>query len=118
MRSISRLFAGLDDFGHRYPLTYKGSDSYQTAMGGMASALIKVLTLTMIVVYFKSMWLMEDPEIISFSRPLSKQEKDELGPINFGEQGFYLGVVTYVNAVPAHIPPEVGKLASYAVKRV
>ena len=64
----------------------------------------------MLVIATKSMILMEDPEITSFARPLSKNEREERGPVNLGEEGFVLGVVSLVNQKPALIPPQVGKL--------
>ena len=67
-----RILPSLDNFGHSFALTYKGSEAYQTKLGGLCSLLIKVMTLIMFIVTCKSMILMEDPAIASFSRPLSK----------------------------------------------
>ena len=53
---------------------------------------------------------MEEPEITSIARPLSKQEKSELGPVNFAEQNFLLGLLPLINGIPAEIPAEIGRL--------
>ena len=86
--SLMRQLATFDDFGHRPQLMYKGAESHQTSLGGVCSCVVKIMTLIMIFMAGKSLLLMEDPDIISFSRPMSKEERDALGPINFADYGF------------------------------
>ena len=71
------------------------------------------MTIVMVGIGFKSMMLMEDPEITSFTRSLTTKEKNEFGPVNFGEYNFLLGVVPLVNGVPSQIPPEIGSFSAY-----
>lgn len=66
--SFSKLLVSFDDFGHSFALTYKGQETHQTLLGGILSFLIKAMTITMIILLTKSMLLMEDPEIVSYSR--------------------------------------------------
>ena len=79
--------------------------------------MLQLLTLIMIVVASKSMLLMEDPKISSYPRPMSDQEKAELGPVNFGEEGFLLAAIAIINHTPGIVPPEVGRLTAYAETR-
>ena len=69
----------------------------------------------MIVVHTKSMIEMDDPKIISYASPLSHQEKLEQKPVNFAEEGFGVGVTTYVNGYPSFIPLKVGRLKAYRI---
>lgn len=110
--SLTRLFTGFDAFGHPFKMTHKGADTYQTRLGGFCSVTIRVLTLIMVVIALKSMLLMEDPEIISFARPLSRQEKLDLGKVNLAEKGLLFGLLVSINGKLAEIPPEVGRLSA------
>ena len=92
-----RFVKSLDDFGHQFQLTYKGEDNYQTRLGGICSLLIKVNTLILFIVKFKSMLLMEDPIITNFDRPLSKEEKQNHKVVNFADEDFVFGVVALIN---------------------
>ena len=105
-----RLLESLDIFGENFPITYKKKETYQTKLGGVCSLLVKTLTLVMLVVLLKSMVLMEDPEIVSFSRPLKTSEKDDLGNLNFQDEGVIFGMMTSINGKPSDIPPAVGTI--------
>ena len=63
------------------------------------------------------MFLMEDPEVTQFARPLSPQEKEDQGAVNFEEEGYYLGVVPFINGSPRPIPPQVGHIAAKRIKQ-
>ena len=78
-----RLLESLDIFGEKFPITYKKKETYRTRLGGVCSLLVKSLTLVLLVVLLKSMFLMEEPEIVSFPRPLKTSEKEVLGFLNF-----------------------------------
>ena len=108
-----RLLVSFDQFGYNFKLSYKGEETYQTRLGGFCTFILKVLTLIMIVMHTKSMIEMDDPKIISYARPLSYREKLEQKPLNFAEEGFLLGVATFVNGWPSVIPPKVGRLKAY-----
>ena len=73
--SFIRFITSLDDFGHTFQLTYKGEEHFQTRLGGTCSLIVKATTFILFIVYIKSMLLMEDPDISSFARPLTKDEK-------------------------------------------
>lgn len=73
--SIMSFVVGFDNFGHPAQLTYKGKQTFQTKLGGLCSIVIKVMTIVMVVIGLKSMMLMEDPEITSFTRFLTGKEK-------------------------------------------
>ena len=100
----------MDIFGENFLITYKKKETYQTKLGGVCSLLVKTLTLVMLVVLLKSMFLMEDPEIVSFSRPLKTSEKDDLGNLNFQDEGVIFGMMTSINGKPSDIPPAVGTI--------
>ena len=51
----------------------------------------------MIIVTSKAMWLNEDPTIMSYARPLTQDEKMELGKVKFAEESFLIGVVALIN---------------------
>ena len=106
--SLMRLLVSFDQFGYNFKLTYKGEDTYQTRLGGLCTFILKVITLIMMVVHAKSMIEMDDPKIISYARPLTREEKIKHKAINFAEEGFLVGFVSYVNEWPSLIPPEVG----------
>ena len=110
-----RLLVSFDQFGHNFKLSYKGEDTYQTRLGGLCTFILKVITLIMIVVQTKSMIEMDDPKIISYTRPLTRQEKIKHKPVNFDEEGFLFGFITFVNDWPSWIPPEVGKIRASRV---
>ena len=67
----------------------------------------------MIIVTSKAMWLNEDPTIMSYARPLTQEEKMDLGTVNFAEESFLIGVVALINMQPSPLPPEVGKLVAW-----
>ena len=108
--SLASLLLNQDNFGHKVELNYKGSETHKSHLGGLCSFGVKVMTLIMAVVALKSMILMEDPEVVSFSRPLSKDEIKQNTQVSFEDYGYLLGVMSFVNGWPADIPPEVGNL--------
>ena len=71
--------------------------------------------IAMVILTAESMIMMREPEIKNYIQPFTKQQKKELGPVNFAEKGFALGMTTFLNHVPSHIPPEVGYM--YAIMR-
>ena len=68
---MRQQLAKFDDFGHKPVLNYKGAESHQTCFGGFCSFAVKLLTLIMIYMTGKKILRMEDPNIISFDRPMS-----------------------------------------------
>ena len=113
--SLASFLLNLDNFGHKVELNYKGSETHKSHLGGLCSFCVKVMTLIMAVVALKSMILMEDPEVVSFSRPLSKDEIKQNTQVSFEDYGYLLGVMTLINGWPADIPPEVGSLKAKVV---
>ena len=71
------------------------------------------MTSVMIVVATIEMFMMDDPEITSFAKPLSPQDKEEQGAVNFADYGYLLSVATIINDKVSEVPPEVAKLTAY-----
>ena len=115
--SLLRLLLRQDAFGYQPQLSYKGAQTHKTCIGGICSLAVKVMTLILLVVAVQETLLMEDPEITSFARPLSKQEKQELGSISFAKSGQLMGLLAKINDQFTLIPPEIGRLAAYAEYR-
>ena len=70
--------------------------------------------MTILVVQLKQMFMLESPTISSFTLPLSEQERNEQGKMNFAEEEFFLGVYPMINKQVREIPPEVGSLRAYS----
>ena len=112
--SLVRLLVAMDDFGHKQPLTYKGSETFQTYVGAIISLAIEIFTLVTFVLYTKSMVLMEEPEVQNYTVPLTKQEIDETGDVNLAEEDFYVVIYHNINGMQKEIPPEVGRFYAFS----
>ena len=115
--SLPGMLASFDSFGHRPKLTYKGKEMHKTYFGGFCSLGVKVMTLILLAVALNESVSMDDPGITSFARPLSKQEKHDLGPVNFADRHYSTALLAFINGKFAQVPPEVGRLAAYAEYR-
>ena len=70
------------------------------------------MTFVMIVVAAVEMFMMDDPEITSFAKPLTPQDKEEQGAVNFAEYGYLLSVAASINGKISEVPPEVASLTA------
>ena len=61
-------------------------------LGGVLSIGVKVLTIVLSISAFQEVILMEEPIITNYSRPLSLDDREELGPFNFADQGYVIAV--------------------------
>ena len=55
---------------------------------------------------------MEDPVIQSFAKPLSIEERQELGSIQFADYNYYLAFVVHVGSFGGDLPSEVGSFVA------
>ena len=77
--------------------------------------MITILTLVIIFRECESAYLMDDPDIISFSRHLSQYDRKSMGAFNGAEQSFWLSYTAIINDTPSEIPPEVGSFFARGV---
>ena len=56
---------------------------------------------------------MNDPNILSYDRPIYTHELDELGVLKSSEYKFNAGVSITANNIPYEIPANVGKFVSW-----
>ena len=61
-------------------------------LGGVLSIGVKVLTIVLAISAFQEVILMEEPIITNYSRPLSLDDREELGAFNFADQGYIIAV--------------------------
>ena len=58
---------------------------------------------------------MEDPVIKSFAKPLSLEERQELGSIEFADYNYYLAFVVHVGSFGKPLPSKVGSFVADVV---
>ena len=68
--SISNLVRSIDLFGHPIKVNYKGKHEYSSLLGGLISILAYSLTLVLIYRAAEEIFMMEDPELTEFTKPL------------------------------------------------
>ena len=103
LRKAIRLF---DDFGHSIKMTYKGSETYQSLMGGVISIAVMTFTMAMVISKLEQVVLMTDPIITSFPRALTDSDREELGELRFTDTHFNIGYRL------GNLPPEVGRFVA------
>ena len=89
--SLRRAIRQFDDFGHPIHLTYKGSETYQSLLGGIISIAVMSFTLAMIITKLEAVVLMTDPIITSFPLTLTQSDREDLGELRFIDTHFNLG---------------------------
>ena len=88
--AITRFVRSLDDFGHPIRLNYRGENTYQSCLGGSLSIVTVTLTLFMVISGIRKVVLMLDPNVTTFLRPVSTEERDKFREkgVNFAEYDF------------------------------
>ena len=120
MDPLKRYLRGIDAFGHEIRVNYKGEESFNTALGGMLTIVVKALTLAMLVMAVQEMIVMEDPTVSVIERSLSEEEQQKLYDTNASEYDFVLVLNIRVKnksdykAITTGIPPEIG---TYRVRK-
>ena len=108
-RAIGKSLRERDTFGQRVFVAYRGRETHDSTCGGLLS--LAVLALTMILI-FNSGWevlFMEEPQIFSYSVPLSREDKQELIPLRFSDYSYTLAF--RLSDIP---PPQLGYIFAYA----
>ena len=96
-KNLFRNFlADRDSFGQPLQLVYKGSSTHNTALGGIFSILVNVMTLIMMIRACEELVYMDDPTIINQTKPLTNTEKADLIPIKFDRFDFVVAFQTFV----------------------
>lgn len=73
---ILRLLRSQDDFGHPIRVTFKGEETHKSALGGLMSVTVQVMTFILILKSVQEIIFMDEPKIASIQRPLSESEED------------------------------------------
>ena len=113
---LAKFLHSRDIFGHRIDVYYKGRESFNTSLGGLLTIMTQSLTAVLIYKALFEVIFMEEPEIVSYSKPLTKDEKGDLSPLHFGEYDYVLAfeqkIWDFENAtwIEERIPREVGKI--------
>ena len=116
--SLLRFVRSLDDYGSPIELTYKGKTSHQTFMGGVCSLGVQVLTLIIVVIGVRKVLFMTDPNITSYARPVSAEERESLSQngLRFSDYDFNLAlrvdVIDLDGNVSSAIPEKYARLAA------
>ena len=104
---------GYDGFGHEIKVNYKGDETYNSAFGGAITLVVYALTLVTIVKAAQELYLMEDPVLAAFTKPITLEERADLVPLLHDDYGFVLGVsveATHKTTdAKVSIPPEIGR---------
>ena len=92
--SILRVLRKFDDYGYPINLRYKGEKTYQSFFGGVLTLLVKVLTLILVIIGLQKGLVMTDPNITSFPRPVSADERQSLteNGLKFKDYDFNIGL--------------------------
>ena len=67
-KSLQAILEGVDVFGHDVKVMYKGKDTFNTALGGLISVLVYVLTVIIAVRAIEEVVLMQDPSLTQYSK--------------------------------------------------
>ena len=113
--SFTSLLLSRDMLGHPLSINYKGSATFKTILGAILSIGIQVLVLIQLIQLTIDMVQMNDPIILSYSRPLYEEEVNDFGQINMNEYRLDFGV--YVvrgdnRAEPIEIPEGIGRIVN------
>ena len=82
--------AGRDSFEHPLQLVYKGSKTHNSALGGILSIFVYVLTFIMLIKACEELILMEDPTTINQTKPLTLEDKADIIPLNFEDYKYVI----------------------------
>ena len=90
--SLSKLIKERDSLGHPIRLLLRGEDSYRTICGGLVSIAIQIMTMILIYESLINIVFMDSPEIISFEKPMSVEDKKSLAPLHFNDYGYTIAM--------------------------
>mmetsp|Transcript_19717 Transcript_19717/g.26670 ORF Transcript_19717/g.26670 Transcript_19717/m.26670 type:complete len:104 (+) Transcript_19717:9-320(+) len=90
--SLKKSLRGIDAFGHKIAVNYKGEESYKSQLGGVLTILVYTLTLILVVKSGEEIVKMADPTLKEYSQPLTNSVRQELVPLNFADYGFVIGI--------------------------
>ena len=94
MKFLSTFLINRDNLGHPITVNYKGSDTYQTKLGGFFTIGIRAMMLIYLLITVIALVSMSDPTIITYSRRLYKEEVEDMGAINPAQDYFFnFGVI-------------------------
>ena len=85
-----RFLRNRDSFGHSVKLGYKGNDKYYSAIGGILTLFVQVLSLVMVIQAIDELYVMRDPLITNYAQPLTKEQRSQLIPMKFDDYGYVL----------------------------
>ena len=108
-----------DILGHPLSINYKGQAKFNTLLGAFLSIGIQVLVLIQLIQLTIDMVQMNDPIILSYSRPLYEEEVNDFGQINMSEYRLDFGVYitsSYDRAKPIKIPRGIGRMVNVVTK--
>ena len=108
MFSFWRFLRTFDAFGHKQQLTYRGQESYQTHFGAACSIFVLTVTFGQLILYIQGMLEMTDPVITVYEQPITSDEVEEHGQVNFAEHDFYFGAYLTVEGVTTYVPRDIG----------
>ena len=95
--SLNKLLVSFDDFGHKQPLTYRGSETFQTHAGAACTIVTRILSFVILVYYTIEMFEKKDPKVESYRLPVVEAEMIETGEVSLTDADFYFGVITRCN---------------------
>ena len=115
--NVSMIMRKVDMFGHPIGINYKGSEVYNTALGGAISILVYILTLSLTITAISELVSMREPTLTDYTKPMTKEDRQQLFPIRGSDYDFIFAVEVVVRDNSGHetsdpyIPPEVGFLS-------
>ena len=79
-----------DTFGHPIDVRYKGRETHNSVTGGILTLMLQIftgiLTITSLIEVFK----MNEPKIVSYTKPLSVDDRAEITPVSFKDYNYVL----------------------------
>ena len=64
-----------DFLGRPVTVQFKGQETYKTLCGGVLSIVMQSMILYLLAFSFYEMFFMDNPQIISYDKPLSSEDK-------------------------------------------
>ena len=119
--SLSGAVRLFDDLGHPIRLTYKGSETYQSFLGGVLSIGVLAFTIAMVITKVTAVVSMSDPIITSYPRQLTNSERKDIGDVRFLNSHFNIGVSLDIVGPGLNLhsfPPEIARLVAYSTRWV
>ena len=116
--SMLRLLRSLDTFGHPIKVNYKGEETYNSALGGILTLAMYALTLVLVERAFTEIFTMQEPSLSEYMKPLSRDEKLDMGDVGFADKNFVFGLYLTIystgigddRTMPSYqIPQELGQ---------